>query len=180
MGRGSIVYANTDATFSPDRRYRYTLRRSWRPLIGGPRVAFVGLNPSTADHRMDDPTIRRCVRFASDWGFVRLVMLNLFAFRATDPRELSHVPDPVGFGNYQVLAEECREADLVVAAWGAHPLAALQSPLVIEEGWLGSFTVLGLTKEGHPRHPLYMKASAVPLNPLTLTPVDLPRDRIAA
>lgn len=81
--------------------YRYKL---WR-VTGAPGTSvalFVMLNPSTADATDDDPTIRRCIRFARDWGHARLLVANLYALRATDPRALSRHPDPVGIGRAHV------------------------------------------------------------------------------
>jgi hypothetical protein len=125
---------------------------------------FVMLNPSTADASEDDPTIRRCIGFARSWGFARLVVANLYAFRATDPRELWVADEPVGPENDRWLWELSYDAHEVIAAWGAtrHPggqervrevLMALGSPH-------DSTRCLGQTKELHPRHPLYLKRDA--------------------
>lgn len=154
------------ATFSRCRTWRYSLARHWDPELKA--VAFVGLNPSTADETTDDPTIRRCTRFARDWGYGGLVMINLFAFRATDPRDMRAASDPVGPENDGYLRRCAERAGLVVAAWGAHGDHLGRAHDVINRGLLGEFTVLGLTKGGHPRHPLYMRADCRPLNPLTL------------
>lgn len=163
------------ATFSRDGRYRYTLRRAWGP---GPFVAFVGLNPSTADATDDDPTIRRCVGFAKAWGFDALVMLNLFAWRATDPDALLAAADPIGPANDEVLAAVCEQAGLVIRAWGAHK-AARDRAYAVEDA-LGYSADLGVTKDGHPRHPLYLRGDCVPVAGLFRQPVWLPRDRIAS
>ena len=85
------------AAFSPCRRYRYCLSRVWNPKL--PSVMFVGLNPSTADEQEDDPTVRRCIGFARNWNFGGLILVNLFAYRSTDPADLLRVDDPVGPGN---------------------------------------------------------------------------------
>ena len=77
---------------SDDRRYRYELSRIWDAAL--PPVLFVGMNPSTADEEQDDPTIRRCIRFARDWGYGGLLMGNLYALRATDPQELTRAVEP--------------------------------------------------------------------------------------
>lgn len=154
------------ATFSRCRTWRYSLSRHWDPELKA--VAFVGLNPSTADETADDPTIRRCTRFARDWGYGGLVMLNLFAYRATDPRDMKAAADPVGPENDTYLQRCAERAGIVVAAWGAHGDYQGRAQDVVDRGLLGSFTVLGLTKDGHPRHPLYMRADCRPLNPLTL------------
>lgn len=171
-------YSERRATFSSDGRYRYTLTRRWDPLASGPTVAFVGLNPSTADAREDDPTIRRCVGFARDWGFGGLVMLNLFAFRATDPESLSKVEDPVGPGNDALLATGAEASDLVVAAWGTHPLARARAREIIDSRVLFGWAALGWTKDGHPRHPLYMRRDCRPLDPRGGR-VEVPSDRAA-
>jgi hypothetical protein len=161
------------ATFSSCGTYRYTLRRAWG---AGPIVAFIGLNPSTADAMKDDPTIRRCVRFARDWGFDGLVMLNLFALRSTDPNALLAADDPVGPGNDEVLAAVCEQAALTVEAWGAFPRASERARQLDRVGILQNAAVLGRTKDGHPRHPLYMPADARPVGGLFQTPAVLPID----
>lgn len=167
------------ATFSPCGLYRYTLRRAWG---NGLIVAFVGLNPSTADAREDDPTIRRCTRFARDWGFDGMVMLNLFALRSTDPHGLLGVDDPVGPGNDAVIAAIAQASAMVVGAWGAFPLAKSRAADVVELVGGAKFAVLGTTKDGQPRHPLYMPASTRPAGGLFMGPAMLPVDlqRVAA
>jgi hypothetical protein len=142
------------AIFSPDRRHRYVLRRDVAPLDGKGTVAFIGLNPSTADETQDDPTIRRCISFARRWGFAELVMLNLYAWRATDPSELlAPGTDPFGSENLGFLQDESLAADLVVVAWGTH--GALDGP-GITNFLPKPLHCLGRTKDGHPRHPLYV------------------------
>ena len=108
----------TDTIFSPCRTYRYAL---WREWIGGDGyVMFIGLNPSTADETQDDPTIRRCIAFAKAWGYGGLSMTNLFAFRATDPKKMKAVADPIGPENDAHLLRLARDAGVIVAAWGAN------------------------------------------------------------
>jgi hypothetical protein len=147
---------NGSALFSDCRTWRYSLTRE---LGGAGTVAFVGLNPSTADERADDPTIRRCIGFARHWGYARLDVVNVYALRATDPRALRTADDPVGPENDRVLGEVLDEADLVVAAWGVHArrnrvqqLATILARVPLH--------ALGVTKEGAPRHPLYVRADA--------------------
>ena len=122
---------------------------------------FVGLNPSTADEARDDPTIRRCVGFARDWGFARLDVVNLYAFRSTDPRALWRAGDPVGPENDLVLAHVLGRADFVLAAWGVH---ARQERVRDVASILGRLRLhaLGVTNAGAPRHPLYVRADARP------------------
>ncbi|MDQ3934691.1 MAG: DUF1643 domain-containing protein [Actinomycetota bacterium] len=144
--------------------YRYALWRTWDPLKEA--VLFVGLNPSTADAERDDPTIRKCVKFARSWGYGEIVMCNLFAFRATDPRELAkasarHGVDVVGPENEDYLGDQAEQAALVVAAWGNNPAALNRAPLVLP--LLGpDVRCLGTTQDGHPRHPLYVRGETRP------------------
>lgn len=149
------------ATLSPCRSYRYTLTREWDPAK--PTVNFVGLNPSTADEQADDPTIRRCVADARAWGFGRLVMTNLFAWRATDPRELLLARDPIGPENDRHLIEQAAAAARVLGAWGAHGALRERARDVLT--LLRQFDVycLAVTKGGHPGHPLSKKANLVPV-----------------
>jgi hypothetical protein len=124
-------------------------------------VLFVMLNPSTADASRDDPTIRRCVGFAKAWGFGALSVANLFALRSTDPSVLLSAQDPVGPDNDAMILELARKASLVVAAWGAHKVAARRAAAV--QSLLPKAVCLGLTSSGQPRHPLYAPGNAQPL-----------------
>jgi hypothetical protein len=148
----------TGAEISVCGRYRYTL---WRRWATGPQVLFVGLNPSTADATLDDPTIRRCIGFAKAWGYGGLLMANLFAWRATDPRHMLAAADPVGPRNDQALLEVHGKAALTVAAWGAQG-SFLGRELVVRS-LLPHLHVLRLTKGGHPGHPLYLPSSLRPV-----------------
>lgn len=148
------------AALSENRLYRYSLHRRWAPTSP---VRFIMLNPSTADATADDPTIRRCMGFARAWGYGGIVVHNLYALRATDPRELLAHPDPVGPDNDRYL-RDADSAGLTVCAWGAHPAAARRADRVIGM-LLGSGAAphhLGLTKAGAPRHPLYLPRTAEP------------------
>lgn len=155
------------AQFSDDRAYRYSLWRVWDEDKG--KVMFIGLNPSTADETHDDPTIRRCVRFAKDWGFGGVYMLNLFAIRATDPAVMKLVPEPIGPSNDYALEIYAGAADLVVAAWGrdgAHRdrgafVRRLIDRVLTGRRWL-CLRHLGLTQGGHPKHPLYLSKETRP------------------
>jgi hypothetical protein len=163
-------YRYLGATFDGSHRYRYVLRRAWDPAMGDKgHVCFIGLNPSTADERTDDPTVRRCVRYAHRWGYSSMVMLNIFALRSTDPQLLYAELDPVGNGNNGALAAECRAhptlgQPLVVACWGTHGAHRLRGREVRQ--LLRDYRIpvhhLGLTKEGHPRHPLYLRNDVEP------------------
>lgn len=150
----------TGAVFDSTRRYRYELTRRWSD---GPTVAFVMLNPSTADDRTDDATIRRCIGYARRWGYGTLRVANLFALRATDPARLKSADDPIGPDNDAHVLAVASEADRVVAAWGAHGGYLHRDRRVLEMlGTLGDVFCLGMTKAGQPRHPLRLPASLTP------------------
>ena len=146
------------AVFSKCRKYRYVLGRQWETSL--PSVLFVALNPSTADASRDDATVRRCVGFARSWGFGTLIIANLFAFRSTDPRCLVQVTDPVGPRNDRWLQRLSIDATLTIAAWGSHGQLANRAEQILPK--LKNVHHLGLTKSGHPRHPLYLPASTSP------------------
>jgi hypothetical protein len=161
------------AIFSEDRVHRYVLVRytehsqaARRPSFALRTVAFIGLNPSTADEVTNDPTVRRCISYATRWDFERMVMLNVFAYRSTDPRKLKTLPldEAVGPENDRHLLRHALLSDLVVCAWGAH--AALGSRGEVVRAKLDArvpLYVLGLTKDGHPKHPLYLRSDLQPV-----------------
>lgn len=140
------------ASFSPCRAYRYDLTRSWYEGYG--EVAFIGVNPSTADETKDDPTIRRCIGFAKSWGFSGLHMLNLFAFRATDPKDMKKADDPIGPDNDAYILSVANECTAIIAAWGVNGTHRGRDKQVRE--LVKDLNVLRLTKAGHPCHPLYL------------------------
>ncbi|MDO5529760.1 MAG: DUF1643 domain-containing protein [Paracoccus sp. (in: a-proteobacteria)] len=142
------------AIYSDCGAYRYLLTRDWG---AGPRVAFVMLNPSTADERANDATIERCQRRAATMGG-GLIVVNLFGFRATRPADLKAAADPVGTDNDAVLLEALRKADRIICGWGfhgAHQGRGEQIAKMLRAEGL-ALLQLGLTKDGHPRHPLYL------------------------
>src|SRR5207247_8521841 len=101
--------------FDVSGRYRYSLWRAWSAYH--PRIAFVLLNPSTADEQRNDPTIRRCMGFARAWNVGSMVVVNLFAYRATDYRELLKIDDPVGEGNNYYLIQAVERCWSGVVGW---------------------------------------------------------------
>lgn len=148
------------ADFSPCRTWRYALHRVWDRDRGS--CMFIGLNPSTADETEDDATVRRCIRFARDWGYGGLTMTNVYAYRSTDPRALDTCSaEPAGPANDSWLRLLACQSAIVVAAWGtkagaprvAQVLRALQGV---------DLHVFKLTKHGHPEHPLYQPLAAKP------------------
>lgn len=151
------------AEFSECGKYRYSLHRQWDARKAW--CNFIGLNPSTADAVSDDPTIRRCIRFAMDWGYGGLAMTNLFAFRATQPAVMMRESDPVGPNNDAVLIEQANKAGIVIGAWGAHGDFLERGDNVLEMLLSGppyKMHYLRLTKSGQPSHPLYLPASTKP------------------
>lgn len=137
--------------------YRYLLWRGWD--WGKPWIAWVGLNPSTADAFEDDPTIRRVMAFTKDWGFGGIWMVNLFALRSTDPKGLKSHHNPVGIHNNLVLAEIARRSEEVICCWGAHGSYLNRSETVrhnLRALYPDKLRHLGLTKAAEPRHPLYL------------------------
>jgi hypothetical protein len=151
------------AVLSACRSYRYRLDRWWSDEGGC--VAWVMLNPSTADATMDDPTIRKCIGFSKHWGYGRLIVVNLFALRSTDPAALAKHADAVGIHNDQHITQALEVADEVIVAWGCQqhmstemlnrrPLQlAKMLPLDVE------VNCLGYRKDGAPRHPLMLAYS---------------------
>jgi len=136
-------------------QYRYSLTRLWDKNL--PKLVFLMLNPSTANHFEDDPTIRRCVNFSKRWGYGSLEVVNLFAFRATDPKELLTCSDPIGKENNRYIKEALKDAELVIAAWGTKGNILKRNEQVIELLNNNDIHCLTLTKDGHPKHPLYIK-----------------------
>ena len=148
------------AAFSVCRTWRYALWRRWNTGLSCDMVAFVGLNPSYADESINDPTIRRCINFAKDWGFEGIYMLNAYAFRATDPRNMKAASNPVGPKNDQLLRYYSGKAITIVACWGAH--CEPKREVVVCEV-IGKLVMsLGTTKNGRPKHPLYLRADTKP------------------
>ena len=158
-----------DAEFSDDERFRYALRRWWAPQRAA--VTWIMLNPSTADERVLDPTVRRVRSFSQYWGFGAFTVLNLFALRATDPQVLARVlrdgrdADGVGVDNDRAIARGIRNAAAVICAWGDIPRSTLKLAggvrrdvevlEMLREMEVETFS-LGTTLHGQPRHPLYV------------------------
>lgn len=148
--------ATSTAVYSPCETYRYSLTRSWDPAAT--KVMFVMLNPSTADERQNDPTVERCEQRARRLGYGAFQVTNIFAFRATDPRQMKAAADPEGPLNLRVLTEGVRCADHIIAAWGTHGAHRDQGPRIAQmlAATGAPLFHLGLSKHGHPRHPLYL------------------------
>lgn len=152
-----MIYS--DAIFSKDRIHRYVLIREWD--LSKPSLMIVALNPSTADEKKNDPTVTRCIGFAKKWGFGKLLMMNIFAFRATLPKDLFNSENPIGDENDHWLKKLIKQADKVVLAYGNHGkfknrhdeiLKMIDNPYCIKK-----------TKTEMPGHPLYLKYTKGPI-----------------
>jgi hypothetical protein len=156
------LLGHSEAVFSDDYRYRYLLTRRW--AVGGTTATFLMLNPSTATASADDPTIRRCVGYARRWGHSALNVVNLYGWRATDPRELRRVDDPVGPLNDRFIRQVCQAGRLNVAAWGIHGSRGDRAAQVVAmlDGLDVDLTCLEVTSRGQPRHPLFCRLGLEP------------------
>lgn len=155
---------NNACKFSACRRYRYELihRIDELPLDperGEMLLPWIGLNPSTADEQKLDPTLRRVRSFTMDAGFNGFVMLNLFAYRATDPEELQHAMNPVGWDNDAVILEWAKRSQVMVCAWGSYHGHISRWRKVVDMVLAAGTKLyaLGTNQDGMPKHPLYLK-----------------------
>lgn len=155
---GSIAW---DATFSPCLEYRYLLWRRWADDWESNYAMFIGLNPSTATESINDPTVTRCINFSKSWGYSAFLMTNLFAYRATDPKKMLAVADPIGPENDRYLLESAAKAAVVVAAWGNHGTHMGRHEQVKQ--MLPNLKCLRVTKKGMPCHPLYLPQALTPI-----------------
>ena len=155
--------AESVAVYSDCERYRYELTRVWEPE--GAKALFVMLNPSTATEVQNDPTVERCERRARALGFGAFRVCNIFAWRETDPRLMRKAADPVGPGNDAAIAEGCAWADRAVCAWGTHGAHLDRGPAVerLMRATGADLYHLGLSKHGHPKHPLYIGYAVQPV-----------------
>ncbi|RJL08996.1 DUF1643 domain-containing protein [Paracoccus siganidrum] len=150
------------ALYSECGAYRYALTRQWGP---GRRLLFVMLNPSTADERRNDPTVERCERRAVALGHGAFRVVNIFAWCATSPRDLKAAAAPIGPENDRILRESVGWADMVLCAWGAHGShlgRGAQVEAMLRDSGCGLWH-LGLTRQGAPRHPLYVGYAVAPV-----------------
>ncbi|MGC8203345.1 DUF1643 domain-containing protein [Aliiroseovarius sp. PTFE2010] len=154
--------AHSTAIYSDCENYRYALTRIWDP--DGRRALFIMLNPSTATEVQNDPTVERCERRARALGFGGFRVTNIFAWRDTDPRKMRAAADPIGPQNDQTIVESVPLADQVICAWGTHGAHLERGPhverLLRQTG--APLFHLGLSKAGHPKHPLYIAYAEQP------------------
>ena len=148
----------SSAEFSPCRKYRFTLLRTWDETK--PYAMFIGLNPSTADEIENDPTVTRCINYAKSWGYGGLCMTNIFSYRATNPEDMIAEKEPIGDGNDDWILKSAKEAGVVVAAWGDNGSHLGRSKQVRK--LVPNLHCLNLNTSGEPTHPLYQKADLKP------------------
>ena len=154
----TILTSDSGATFSSCRRWRYLLWRRWD--ASGPAANFLMLNPSTADETVLDPSCSRARDYAERWGYGALIVTNLFAWRATDPKDMKRAGEPVGRSNNQAILRSAREAGVVVCAWGNNGSHLDRAATVVANlrGAGVPLHALKITAEGQPSHPLYLPA----------------------
>jgi hypothetical protein len=147
-------------------RYRYRLWREWNYTY--PTCCFIMLNPSTADANIDDPTIRRCVGFAKKWGYGRLNVVNLFAYRSASPEALYGMSKGMAIGpeGDRHIAEVCNASDIIICAWGNHGSLFMRGEEVIKiiraQQGAEPMAIKINNKSKQPSHPLYLKADLKP------------------
>ena len=146
---------NLGAEFSPCLKYRYRLWRHWGRT--GVTLTWIMLNPSTADELVDDPTIKRCIGYSLNMGFSGCQILNIFAWRATDPNQLLLQADPVGPENDRYISEAAQAGGTIVCAWGnVHKQISDRAPAVLKILSGADLRCLKITAHGNPWHPLYL------------------------
>ena len=146
---------NKTAVLSDDNIYRYQLSRIWDEEK--PKILFIMLNPSTADEFVEDPTIRRVVNYAKDWGYGGVYVGNLYAFRSTDPKGLKSIADPVGPENINHIQTLISLVDKVIYAWGNEQKEPDWLKKIVETPYC-----IEISKKGIPKHPLYLKKCLIP------------------
>jgi hypothetical protein len=149
------------ARLSPCGRFRWTLTRKWG---NGESICWVMLNPSRADHRRDDPTIRRAMQFTRAWGFDGFTVVNLYPFRSPYPADCrrwagTRTVQRALRRNAKIVARETMNAAVVVAAWGVSAwdsdwIDAVVAAIIANGNPVRGIYCLGTTKAGHPKHPL--------------------------
>lgn len=175
MSRDWVPAVRRTATISDCGAFRWRLGRHWTE-DDSPYLLFVMLNPSTADHQVDDPTIKRCIGFARDHFFGGIEVVNLFAYRATKPADLRAKGFPVGTETDYYIRQVAAGAGAVCVAWGAnasHPrvVARVQEVMPILTWQHHQPLCLHITATGHPSHPLMLPRTCA-LKPFTLQAIE--------
>lgn len=146
-----------ECIFSEDRKYRYVLKHKIND--GDKIINWIALNPSTADENTLDNTVRRCINFSYDWGFDICIVTNIFAFRATNPKDMMKEQNPVGdLNDWYILKNAC-VSDVIVQSWGNHGEHMdrfKEVSFMLKRALIDNIYCLGVTKLGQPKHPLYI------------------------
>lgn len=158
----SLFPVDRSVEFSECRRYRYRLQIRWDD---GPACNFLMLNPSKADEIDNDPTVERCERRASSWGYGSLIVTNLFAWRSTDPAGLKQTDDPIGPDNDAAIIRAARESAIVICGWGEHGKIGSRAVIVRDLLWNNNIQLhaLNINTSGEPTHPLFLPYSLKPV-----------------
>lgn len=157
------LFTTTGAVFTPCKRYRYRLWRTWD--AGKPPLAMLMLNPSIADESQNDPTVERCQRRAITGGFGGLEVVNIFAYVSTDPAALYTVEDPVGTENDAAILDIVQKAGMVLCGWGTHGrhVGRAKDVVALLRGAGVTPYCLGVNADGSPKHPLYVGYAMKPI-----------------
>jgi hypothetical protein len=153
-----------ECVFSPDRSHRYTLIHRWDELLNPDYgIAWICLNPSTADEHQLDPTLRRIRDFSAMWGYSFFIMLNLFAWRATQPADMKISADPIGPDNDRWISHWSAKVDRVMLGWGEHGAHLDRGQQVLAYLDRSKTFCLERNASGQPKHPLYVSKKNKPV-----------------
>ena len=157
LKKSTAVYSNCEL-------YRYSLTRSWDS--SAKKILFIMLNPSTATEIQNDPTVERCERRAKALGYGAFKVCNIFAYRSTDPKIMRLQKDPIGPENDKIIIKSANWSNNIICAWGTNGSHLNRGKKIEELLRAKNFTLthLGLSKDGHPKHPLYISYSVSPEN----------------
>jgi hypothetical protein len=166
------TFTRSWARFDVDRHYRYELGRTWEPSL--PSITWCMLNPSTADEHDLDPTLRKCLGYSVKWGYGEMRVVNLFAWRSTDPKALAKVAgySPVGPENNTTILAALATSQTFLVGWGSEKIARSQACAILRlmKDRKATLHHLGQNRDGHPKHPLYLPGD---LRPMAITPAGL-------
>lgn len=150
----------TQAEFSPCGKYRYSFYQQWD--ASKPNVMFIGLNPTAMDDKQSNPTLKRCINYAQDWGFGGLYVTNLFALLALTPKDLKQAKNPIGQHNDEWLKTAANNCDLIIAAWGNDGDYLNRGQQLVT--LIPNLKCLKINQSGQPAHPLYQPKTAMPID----------------
>lgn len=154
---------DSGAVISPCGNYRYSLWRIWDKKL--PLLGYVLLNPSTADAKQNDHTIQRLMERARRLGFGGIIVVNIFAYRSTDPSQLYRVQNPIGFENDKYIVSEMQRCPRVICGWGRHGKLLARDGAVLRLLYRAGVVphALSVNFDGTPEHPLYLSYDVKPV-----------------